>query len=227
MADEDKRYSDVKERLIEAAGEIFARRGYRGATIRDICKKAGAHVGAVNYHFRDKKGLFADVLEHARQWSVRKYPPDAGLGPNASSEERLRAFIRSFLLRVLGQGVPDWHGQLIARETGEPSEALSQMVRSSIHPLYIYLSDIVRELLAAESDATDDANLTTFLCAMSVTSQCLQYFTSAHVIAALCPSSFDITDIDGLTDHITRFSLGGIRASADCRVQPCQHAEVP
>lgn len=217
MSEQGKRNGNVKERIIEAAGELFASRGYKGATVRDICKSAGVHVGAVNYHFRDKEGLFAAALEHAHQWSVRKYPPDVGLDPQASVEERLRAFIRSFLLRVLGEEVPDWHGRLIARESAQPSDALHQMVRNSIHPLYLHLADIVRELLGKSSEGKDESDQTTFLCAMSVTSQCLQYFTSRHVIAALRPSSLDTTDIEGLTDHITRFSLGGIRAIAEGR----------
>ena len=208
----EKRNRDVKERLIEAAGELFAARGYQGATVRDICRKADAHVGAVNYHFRDKEGLFAATLEHAHQWSVRKYPPDAGLGPKASAEERLRAFIRSFLLRVVVGDAPDWHGRLMAREMAEPSEALSRMVRNSIHPLYRYLARIIRELLSIASDGGDEIDRTTFLCSMSVTSQCLQYFTSRQVIAALCPPDFTTSDVEDLTDHITRFSLGGIRA---------------
>lgn len=222
-----KQDGDVKHRLIEAAGEIFAQKGYRGATIREICRKAGAHVGAVNYHFRDKEGLFATVLEHAHQWSVHKYPPDAGIGPKAVAKKRLRGFVHSFLLRVLGPGVPDWHGQLIAREMGESSEALNQMVRNSIHPLYIYLADIIRELLGERMDHAIHCDVTVFLCAMSVTSQCLQYFTSRHVIAALCPPGFNSTDIDGLTDHITRFCLGGIRAVANSRLHPCmaEHVE--
>ncbi|SMP48754.1 transcriptional regulator, TetR family [Desulfonatronum zhilinae] len=214
MANTERRNGDVKERLIAAAGELFAARGYQGATVRDICRKADAHVGAVNYHFRDKQGLFAATLEHAHQWSVRKYPPDAGLGPKASAEERLRAFIRSFLLRVVVGDAPDWHGRLMAREMAEPSEALSRMVRNSIHPLYLYLADIVRELLAMPRDE-DNIDETIFLCSMSVTSQCLLYFTSRHVIAALYPTDVVVTDVERLTDHITRFSLGGIRAVAD------------
>ncbi len=70
----------TKARLIEAAGEVFARRGFRSATVREICSRAGVHVGAVNYHFRDKEGLYTAVLDHLHQTAVKKYPPDLGLG---------------------------------------------------------------------------------------------------------------------------------------------------
>jgi TetR/AcrR family transcriptional regulator, regulator of cefoperazone and chloramphenicol sensitivity len=227
-----KKIGQSKLRLIEAAGEIFASRGYRAATVREICKHAGTHISAVNYHFRDKQGLFAAVLEHAHQWSVRKYPPDSGLKEEATPEERLRAFIRSFLLRVTVGDAPDWHGRLIAREMAEPSEALSQMVRNSIHPLYLYLAEIVRDLLSMTPEQGDAPDETIFLCSMSVTSQCLNYFTSRHVIATLCPAEVSTSDLEVLTDHITQFSLGGIRAIADGRTasqrypQPCHATEV-
>lgn len=52
----------TRERLLEAAEELFVERGYNHVTIRDICKTAGANVAAVNYYFRDKLGLYQEVL---------------------------------------------------------------------------------------------------------------------------------------------------------------------
>lgn len=202
--------ADVKERLMDAAGEIFAEHGYKSATIRKICQKAGAHVGAVNYHFRDKQGLFAAVLEHAHACSVRRYPPDLELKQGATPEEKLRAYIRSFMLRVLGDEVPEWHGRLIAREIIEHFDALDLMVKNSIQPMYVYLRKIIDELLGNDP-AGPDHHEQTFLCAMSVLGQCLQHFTGRNIIARIKPDSFAPRDIDRITEHITSFSLAGIR----------------
>ena len=60
----------TRDKLIEAAGHVFAERGYRAATIREICRRAGANVAAVNYTFGDKMGLYTEVLRH----SVRAAP---------------------------------------------------------------------------------------------------------------------------------------------------------
>ena len=38
---------DTRERIVQAAGEVFAERGFRGATIREICQKAGANLASV------------------------------------------------------------------------------------------------------------------------------------------------------------------------------------
>jgi AcrR family transcriptional regulator len=202
---------DTKIRLIEAAGEVFAREGYRSATVRAICKRAGAHVGAVNYHFRDKAGLYAAVLAYSHESAVIKYPPDLGLKGDATPEDKLRAFIRSFLLRVLDETATAWHGKLMAREIAEPSSALDQVVDSSIRPLYDYLAAIIRELLPVSHRGKNESPDLSFLCAMSIVGQCLQHYLGKSIIASLRPESFEPGDIDRICDHITRFSLGGIR----------------
>lgn len=211
MQDSVKKNDDTKAKLIEAAGEVFARHGFRSATVRDICRRAGTHVGAVNYHFRDKEGLYATVLEHTYQSARKKYPPDFGLRDSPTPEEKLRAFIHSFLLRLLDEGFPAWHGKLIAQEIVDPTDALDRLLQSSIRPIFIYLTDILYELLGEARPTKGEESDGIFLCSMSIVGQCLQHFTARRVIALLRPKSFDPADIERIADHITRFSLGGIR----------------
>ena len=52
----------TKKRLIEAAGSLFADKGFKETTVRDICEQAGANVAAVNYHFGDKEKLYGEVI---------------------------------------------------------------------------------------------------------------------------------------------------------------------
>lgn len=49
--------------LLEAARDLFANRGYDGASIRAITDRAGANLGAVNYHFGSKEALYDRVIE--------------------------------------------------------------------------------------------------------------------------------------------------------------------
>lgn len=163
----------TRKRLIEAAGEVFARRGFRAATIREICRRAGASVSAVNYHFRDKDGLYAAVFEYSHRWAVEKYPHDMGLEENATLEERLRAFIRSFLLRGLGDGFPAWHGKLIAQETADPSGVLSKVAQTAIRPMDEYLEGIVRELIRKANPSREPNESAVQLCRMNIVGQCI------------------------------------------------------
>lgn len=52
----------TKERLVAAAREMFAREGYRGATVRAITDAVGVNVSAVAYHFDSKERLYHEVL---------------------------------------------------------------------------------------------------------------------------------------------------------------------
>jgi AcrR family transcriptional regulator len=215
VEDNIKKSEDTKARLIEAAGEVFAERGFRSATVREICSRAGTPLGAMNYHFRDKQGLYTAVLEHSYQTAVRKYPPKLGLRDESTPVERLRAFIHTFLLRLSDKGVPTWHIKLIAQEISDPTVAMDQVVESSIRPLYTYLVSILSELLNEEKPPEAEESDEVFLCVASIVGQCLHHFTGRRVIAALHPKSFDPTDIERIANHITRFSLAGIRQLAE------------
>ena len=211
MADTETREENTKTRLIRAAGEVFARDGFRSATVREICRRAGTHLGAINYHFRDKEGLYAAVLDYSHRSAVATYPPDAGLSGDATPQERLRSFIRAFLLRLLDEGIPAWHGQLMAREIAAPTGALGQLAQGSIRSQYTVLVDILADLLDEGRVTPGQESERLFLSAMSIVGQCLHHFTARRVIAALRPQSFDPADIERIADHITRFSLGGLR----------------
>ncbi|MGA9754367.1 MAG: TetR family transcriptional regulator, partial [Desulfobaccales bacterium] len=54
--------NETRQRLLEAAGEVFAKKGFRNTTIREICRRARANLAAVNYHFGDKERLYLAVL---------------------------------------------------------------------------------------------------------------------------------------------------------------------
>lgn len=200
----------TREHLLEAAGEVFAEAGFRAATVREICHRAGANIAAVNYHFGDKEQLYRTVLQETYRAAVAKYPADLGLTPRAKPEERLRAFVYSFLMRIFSEGPSARHGKLMAREMIEPTGALDEIVRENIRPMAGLLEDIMTGLVGRKVDAG-----TRRLCSMSVVSQVLFYHHCRPVVTRMFPDmKFNAAGIEKLTEHITNFSLAAIHQLA-------------
>src|ERR1700677_1949623 len=101
---DDQNLDVTRRHLLEAAGEVFAEAGFRDATVREICRRAGANVAAINYHFGDKETLYLEVLRYAHGKALAKYPPLLDVPDDAPPEKKLRAFIHSLLLRIFDKG---------------------------------------------------------------------------------------------------------------------------
>ncbi|MGH7908828.1 MAG: TetR/AcrR family transcriptional regulator [Thermodesulfobacteriota bacterium] len=52
----------TKDRLLDTAERLFAERGVKETSVRDITKAARTHLASVNYHFRSKNGLIRGVI---------------------------------------------------------------------------------------------------------------------------------------------------------------------
>jgi len=197
----------TRQRVLEAAVEVFTEHGFRKATVRDICKRANANVAAINYHFRDKEGLYTAVLQYAHQCACEKYPPQLGLHGDATLEQRLLAFVRSLLLRIFDEGRHAWHGKLMSREMFEPTRALDALVENNIRPLAQQLESIVSGLLGTQTNSE-----LVRLCTMSIVAQCVFYHHARPVVSRLYPNQkYNPDEVGRLADHITNFSLGAIK----------------
>jgi AcrR family transcriptional regulator len=204
MAAKDETF-ETRQRLVEAAGEVFAKHGFRNVTIREICEKAKANIAAVHYHFGGKEEIYAEVFDFARNCAVAQV--DEQVPPAAPPEERLRAFVRSVLTRFFDEGRPAWFGKIVAQEMTDPTQALDSLVHEQIRPSAERLRAIVREFIGTE---VDDQEL--WRCAFSVAAQWLFYFHCGQVVKRLNPDQrFGQQEIERLADHITKFSVAALK----------------
>jgi AcrR family transcriptional regulator len=77
----------TREALLLAAEEVFADRGYGGASVDEIARVAGVSVGSVYVHFENKQALFAALI-------TRQADADADRSVSAASEGRATALAR-------------------------------------------------------------------------------------------------------------------------------------
>jgi len=195
---------DTRQRLLEAAGQIFAAKGFQAATVRDICGRAEANLAAVNYHFGDKEKLYVEAVKHAHHSGVDK--PRGDWPPGTPPEVKLRNYISEILIQLLDESRPAWHAQLMAREMTQPTAACAALVESYIRSGYELLGEILGELLPPETSAADR-----HLAAFSIVGQCL-YFKIGRPIAPplVGEEEFRTYGVERLTEHITRFSLAAL-----------------
>lgn len=54
---------ETKEKLLDAAESLFARKSFDDVSVRELAAAAGVNVAAVNYHFQGKENLFCEVIK--------------------------------------------------------------------------------------------------------------------------------------------------------------------
>ncbi len=195
----------ARTRLIEAAGEIFAEQGYESATIREICARAGANVAAVNYHFRDKLGLYGAVIRHIA------VNPDLPGSVSEDPEKALRGFISAMLGKlVLGGQGRQWHLRIMVHELARPSDGLPIIVEELIGPRYALLRSIISAIVHLPSDHD-----TVRLSAHSIIGQIAHYIHGRPVLGHVWPAmQFTPEQVEQVAGHIAEFSLAGLRKIA-------------
>jgi AcrR family transcriptional regulator len=151
------------ERLTMAAAEVFAERGYGGAGVAEIARRAGVTTGAIYSRYRGKSELLFDVL-------------DSTVG------EHLESILSSSehnsptdLLSTLGSHLLDQHGDqdslfLEAVVASRRDSELSMMVSRKLEDVGMRLAKIIEE---AKSDgqidsSIDTASIVTFAQAISL-----------------------------------------------------------
>lgn len=54
---------DIRTKILHAARSLFAKQGFDGTTVRQVCEAAGANVALVSYHFGGKENLFYAIFD--------------------------------------------------------------------------------------------------------------------------------------------------------------------
>ena len=205
-----KQGSSVRTKLLESACKIFAEKGYRDATIAEICEAAGANVAAINYYFRDKETLYVEAWHLAFSRSIKAYPPDGGVPADAPIEEQFRGRILAALRRFVNP--ENYEFEIMSKELATPTGLLETVIQKSIEPIRYDLFCTIRELLGKK--ATEQEAM---LCQMTIMGQCLNLTIQERHRRAFIrtgmktPLLGDDFTIEKIADYIIHFSLAGIR----------------
>ncbi len=139
---ESGRGAETRERLLDAAEQIFAERGFEGASMRAVTQAAGASVSAANYHFGSKEALLrATLLRRVGPLNERRLARLDALEAEACGRPlELETIIDAFLRPVFEEHAasPDATArfrQVAARIYSDPPDVVATIKRELFGPI--------------------------------------------------------------------------------------------
>lgn len=148
----------LRERILDAAEELFAEHGFDGVTVRQVTRKASVDVALAHYYFGTKRGLFdsvflrrAAILNEARLKAIDDYQIKPG-AEGATIEGFIQAFLEPVMERWANGG-PGWKNYLaiVAQVNNTPKWGGETMARY-FDPVIHRLIDALRGIMPGAHD---------------------------------------------------------------------------
>ena len=177
---------DAKERLLVAAGPMFADRGYEAVSTRDLSRKAKVNLSAITYHFGGKRGLYDAVVERvlddmAPMRSLVMATLESGMAEaerdHSALPDLVKRFVRTIVTLLTHPDFQLWRMQLMLREITQPSDAFAVIMERHIVPLQ---NSVARMVAAATDRPASDPR--TIILSHAVISQLLHFGIARNVL---------------------------------------------
>lgn len=192
---------EARARIAAAAEELFAERGFDGAAIRDIARKAGVNGAMIHYYFRNKEGLYHTLLEGAAS-RVRSLLIET-TGRSGSIKKRLASFVEAYADYMLSQ--PNI-ARILYREMLTGAKHIKQIAQQYAASNYSMLKRLITDGVERGELRDVDAELTPIsLMGMVVIFQFLRPIISV----ALGKTQYDKAFVDRVAAHTIDLFLNG------------------
>lgn len=202
---------ETRDRLLDAAEELFAHFGLYGVTVRNIAEHAGVDSALIHYYFGTKRGMFdavfarrAEAINAARLLSMDDYEEQVGTA--ITVEGALRAFLHPILendrqadagwrnfsaLVALANNTKEWGGEMMSR----------------------YFDSVIHRLIDLLRKAMPDAKPVDLYWSYQMLSGSLMVIqASTGRIELLSNGECRSDDVDAFSDRLVEYAAAGFRA---------------
>jgi TetR/AcrR family transcriptional repressor of nem operon len=175
-----------KERILNVASRLFKKNGFAATGIDQIMEEAGLTAGAFYAHFKSKKDLFEQSLEHSMKNSRKQLLKDT---ENLTGEEKIRTVMKkyvSFLHRDLvekGCALPSLASELY-RESKKNNQLVAKYLSSWVF--------MIEQNLPSSLNAKEKRKKALGLISQAVGAILLSRLSGGSEISDEIISSFDI-----------------------------------
>jgi len=196
---------DTKEKILDAAEELFADRGFASTSLRDITTEADVNLAAVNYHFGSKldllKAVFARRIGPVNAERLERL--DALVDPDV--EEVLRAFIVPLFerLREPGNGWAKFM-QLVGRTHSDTNDEIRACL---IDQIRVIAARFAGALQAALPELPPDVFCSRFHFVVGAMAHTLAFCRHEDM-----PLVSSLPEPDAILDNLVDFAVAGLRA---------------
>jgi TetR/AcrR family transcriptional regulator len=140
-----RRASDTRDRIVAAALEAFAERGFDGARTRDIAARAGVNQGLITYYFSSKDALWKAAADRIFALLGQEFGRRLEALRDVEPVARLRGVARHFVRFAAAH--PELH-RFMVEEGKSDGPRLQWLVERHVRPLY----EASRELIEAAQE---------------------------------------------------------------------------
>lgn len=216
VPDQSTQAGRTRLRLLAAASEEFAQRGFANARVRHIVDQAQVNLAAINYHFGGKDGLYRATLAHlvshvgAAQPGVNR----RGRSPEQRLRRRIHGMLDRFLLKPSGSSL----GRILAHEAMNPTSHVDDVVAEALRPELEVVAALLAEV-APPGTPMEDIRMA----AIGVLGQCLLYQFAHPALRRAFPGVPDGRALcRDASEHIARMTVAGLRGGTSQRDFSCK-----
>lgn len=209
MAKPQEGPDQTREKVLDTAERLFAKKGFNAVSVREITGAAGVHLSAVNYYFGSKKNLYEEVFR-SRVVPKARFFNEILKRFDQAREIDLREFVRFLTSAFLEHAINQRermikHGPLFFREMASPSPSFELFVDEIIKPIHHKIADLLARCLDREVERERLLFYSLSLMAM------VQHFVHARtVVQLILDKEIDDEFRERWVEYLTDFFLHGL-----------------
>ncbi len=203
--------NETQIKIVEAAEIEFAEMGYGGASIREITKRAGVNIAAINYHFGNKERLFREMVRY-RIEPINRLRIDLLETAQAEANGKplpLRQvvdfIVRPLLTKLINESCADFRFmRAMGKGMAEERDFMKDLHQD-------VLKEIIGKFTQAISDSLGDPGFEKTAYGMHFVSCAMLGAMMQHTrLQFISAGQIDLNDIEGLVDHLVAFIAAGL-----------------
>jgi TetR/AcrR family transcriptional regulator len=136
----EEKKGETVTRILEAAKDVFAEKGFAGARVDEIARRAGVNKAALYYHIGDKKALYADAFHNVIGTAAQRLIE--GIKGSKTPEEKIKTYLKT-LAKTFDENpqVP----RMMMREMASGGQNLPDIFFQDLFSIFRTLSGILEE----------------------------------------------------------------------------------